>query len=79
MLGYLNYFAINDNSRRVKQFIHQVKRMVFKWLNRRSQKKSLNWKQLMAILKQIKFPEVPRLRNLFFTSKPTRSAPGVCQ
>jgi group II intron reverse transcriptase/maturase len=36
--GYLNYFAINDNSRRISQFINEVKRTLFKYLNRRSQR-----------------------------------------
>jgi len=75
VLGYLNYFAINDNGKRVHQFIFQVKRLLFKWLNRRSQKRSLNWKTFTAILKKIEFPERANIRNLFFNAKPTGRMP----
>ncbi len=77
--GYVNYFAINDNSRRVAQFILEVKHLLFKWLNRRSQRKSFNWKAFGAILKKIDFPKCPRLRNLFFTSKAAGLSPAVCR
>ena len=32
--GYLNYFAITDNERRIWQFVQEVQRLLFKWLNR---------------------------------------------
>jgi RNA-directed DNA polymerase len=77
--GYLNYFAINDNSRRVLQFIYQVKRILFKWLNRRSQKRSLTWKEFAKVLRAAKFPVAPRFRNLFFSSKESGAKPGACR
>jgi group II intron reverse transcriptase/maturase len=69
--GYLNYFAINDNGRRISQFVHEVKRMLYKYLNRRSQRRSLDWPRFTEILKKEKFPEARILRNLFFNLKPT--------
>lgn len=41
--GYMNYFAVNDNKRRISMFLQEVKRILFRALNRRSQKKSFNW------------------------------------
>jgi len=41
--GYLNYFAINDNQKRVSQFVEEIKRILFNHLNRRGQKRSVNW------------------------------------
>jgi len=73
--GYLNYFAINDNSKRISQFVHEVKRLLYKYLNRRSQRRSFNWVQFREILRKEKFPEARILRNLFFDLKPT----GACQ
>jgi len=73
--GYLNYFAINDNSRRVSQFVHEVKGTLFKYLNRRSQRRSLNWAQFQEILRKENFPEDRILRNLFFDMRPT----GACR
>lgn len=65
--GYLNYFAINDNSKRSAQFLYEVRRMLFKWLNRRSQKMSYDWDHFIAILKKVRFPNKIQLKNLFFT------------
>jgi group II intron reverse transcriptase/maturase len=67
--GYLNYFAINDNERRVRQFTLEVKRTLFKYLNRRSQRRCLKWERLTQILNQVNFPEYIRTRNIFFTSR----------
>ncbi|MGK5089350.1 group II intron reverse transcriptase/maturase [Bdellovibrionota bacterium FG-2] len=64
--GYLNYFAVNDNQRRAKQFLREVRRMLFKWLNRRSQKRSITWKRLGEVLEKLGFPNHPHMRNLFF-------------
>lgn len=73
--GYLNYFAINDNSKRTSQFVHEVKRTLYKYLNRRSQRRSLTWPQFMEILRKENFPEARILRNLFFDLRPI----GACQ
>ncbi len=67
--GYINYFAINDNEKRVNQFIHEVKKLLFKYLNRRSQKRSFDWVRFSKVLEKVRFPENPRMRNLFFSSR----------
>ena len=47
-------------------------RVLFKWLNRRSQKRSLNWEQYLLLLAARKLPK-PRLVHRFYgvTSRPT--------
>lgn len=66
--GYLNYFSINDNMDRVTKFVEAVRRLLFKWLNRRSQRRSMNWEEFQRLLEREDFP-VPVLRhNLFFTT-----------
>ncbi|MGZ3748227.1 MAG: reverse transcriptase domain-containing protein [Pseudobdellovibrionaceae bacterium] len=71
VMGYLNYFAINDNSKRTSQFIKEVRRILFKWLNRRSQKRGFTWDKLIRLLRKLGFPMRVYIRNLFFTSKPS--------
>ena len=66
--GYLNYFAINDNMKRVSSFVHWVRRILFRWLNRRSQKQSLTWEQFAVVLDRISFPTPKVMHNLFFTT-----------
>jgi group II intron reverse transcriptase/maturase len=70
--GYLNYFAINDNQKRISQFVNEVKRMLFKYLNRRSQRKSFNWTRFAEILRKERFPEARIQRHLFFNLSSNR-------
>lgn len=64
--GYLNYFAINDNGKRSLQFLHEIRRMLFKWLNRRSQKKSFTWGEYRILMDKLKFPSSIKTKSLFF-------------
>jgi hypothetical protein len=57
--GHCNYYGITDNHRMVSNFIYECRRLIFKWLNRRSQKKSFNWSKYIVFLK--KYP-LPRAR-----------------
>ena len=66
--GYLEYFAINDNMKRISQFVHEVRGIMFKWLKRRSQKRSFDWERFSKILERVNFPQ-PKIRHhLFFNS-----------
>lgn len=71
--GYLRYFAVNDNLRRVVAFLRSVKRLLFWVLNRRSQKKSFNWKRFLEILDRNKYPTKVQLVNLFYVSRSYQS------
>jgi len=67
--GYLNYFAVTDNGKRTSQFILEVKRTLFKWLNRRSQRKSYTWEGFTMRLEQIQFPTNKILVNIHSLSR----------
>jgi len=67
--GYMNYFAVNDNLHRIKLFLHAVKRILFRALNRRSQKRSFNWERFQRVLDLNGYPRPGILVNLFFASK----------
>lgn len=62
MHGHFNFFGINGNMRALKIFYHQCKRIIYKWINRRSQKKSMNWEQFNKALKWMKLPK-PGIRH----------------
>jgi group II intron reverse transcriptase/maturase len=64
--GHLNYFAMNDNMKRASLFVHEVKKFLFKYLNRRSQKPSFNWIQFSSFLVRINFPKVCIRKKLFY-------------
>ena len=42
--GHYQYYAVTDNIREVKTFLCITKKLLFKWLNRRSQRRSYTWK-----------------------------------
>jgi len=58
--GYWNYYGVSGNGRMLRLYYYQVCRIVFKWLNRRSQRKSCNWSGFNEMLKYFKIP-LPRI------------------
>ena len=63
--GHMNYFSINDNYKRCNAFGYQMQRLLFKWLNRQSQRRSYTWEQFRAVLRWIRWPHVTRKVNLY--------------
>jgi RNA-directed DNA polymerase len=41
--GYWNYYGVRGNSDSLSKLFYRVNQLLFKWLNRRSQKKSYTW------------------------------------
>ena len=41
--GHWNYYGVIGNSDQTGSFAHHARRLMFKWLNRRSQRKSFTW------------------------------------
>ena len=56
--GYWNYYGVIGNYCSVKKFYYQTRRILFKWLNRRSQRLSYsyNWAGLKDLLNQFLIP-----------------------
>ena len=51
LVGYYHYYGITDNLRWLHRFRDEVQKSLFRWLNRRSQRRSYNWKQFQDMLK----------------------------
>jgi RNA-directed DNA polymerase len=43
--GHIQYFGVSGNSRSMRTYVHRVERLLFKWINQRSQRRSFNWPQ----------------------------------
>ncbi len=69
LIGHYNYFGINGNMRCLRQYFGRIISLCFKWLNRRSQKKSMNWKQFMKYLQWNPLPQ-PRIYHKILYSMP---------
>jgi hypothetical protein len=63
--GHYQYYGITDNYKPIENYYYRDRRMLFKWLNRRSQRKSYTWEGYEEILKV--FPLfLPKIRvNIF--------------
>jgi group II intron reverse transcriptase/maturase len=62
--GHLNYYAITDNSRMCSTYRHHVTRILFKWLNRKSQRRSYTWKGYLQALKWVGWPKTNIRKDL---------------
>jgi RNA-directed DNA polymerase len=60
LVGHYNYYYVVGNSRAVWSFYSQAIEQTFKWLNRRSQRKSYNWETIRNGLSFMNVP-VPRV------------------
>ena len=49
--GHYQYYGITDNTVSIANFANETQRLLFKWLNRRSQRKSYTWEGFTELLK----------------------------
>jgi RNA-directed DNA polymerase len=62
--GHLNYYAITDNSLMCSTYRHHVTRILFKWLNRKSQRRSYTWEGYLQALKWVRWPKTNIRKDL---------------
>ena len=65
--GHFQYFGVSGNHRSISSFEYHSKRLVLKWLNRRSQKKSFNWETFLKYLERHPLPTA-KIHHNFYTS-----------
>lgn len=65
LLGHFRYYGITDNSEMLNAYFHQVQKQMFKWLNRRSQRKSFTWQKFALLLEKIKLPRPKIYVNIY--------------
>ena len=60
LAGHNNYYGVIGNSKSLGKYQHRCRRLVFKWLNRRSQRRSYNWQGFNAMWQNWAMP-IPRV------------------
>ena len=65
LIGHYSYFGISGNYRSLQQFYYLVRRVVFKGVNRRSQRKSMTWEMFQQYLQWNPLP-VPRIYHSLY-------------
>ena len=64
LLGYYNYYGVTGNFQSLNSVVYQVKGLFFKWLNRRSQRKSYNWEGFKELVNCFEIAK-PRILHAF--------------
>ncbi len=58
--GHIAYYGVTDNSKSLSCFIYEVRKLLFKWLNRRGKRRCYNWEKLLKLLSLYPLP-TPRI------------------
>ncbi len=66
LTGHFQYYGVSGNYRSINKYYNKVIFIVFKWLNRRSQKKSFSWNSFTEYLKRYELPK-PEIHHVFYT------------
>ena len=66
LAGHYRYYGISGNMAGLRQAYWQTMKLVYKWVNRRSQKKSYNREQFQHFLERHRLPE-PRIYHLTYS------------
>ena len=61
--GHIQYYGVSGNTRSVRCYVYHVARVLFKWLNRRSQRRSITWQRYAGVLAQL-LPRARLVHNL---------------
>ena len=54
--GYWNYYGVRGNFPSLRRFNRHVEDLLFKWLNRRSDRRSFTWAEFPAVLARLDLP-----------------------
>jgi hypothetical protein len=63
--GHLRYYGVSGNHRQLAAYVYFASRLVYKWLNRRSQRRSTTWARLRSLLQQRWLPPLRIYHNLY--------------
>jgi RNA-directed DNA polymerase len=65
--GHVRYYGVSGNTRHLNRFYRLALRRVFFWINRRSQKRSLNWTQFRAYIERYPIGK-PKIHHNFYVN-----------
>jgi group II intron reverse transcriptase/maturase len=68
LAGHFRYYGISGNFRSMARYRWEMLRLIMKWLNRRSQKKSFNWETFRRYVEKYPLPK-PAIYHNFYDLK----------
>ena len=63
--GHIQYYGVSFNMLKVDEFIGRSTKILFKWLNRRSQRKSFDWEKFQKFMERSPPPKARVIHRLF--------------
>lgn len=66
--GHYSYYGVTDNSPGIIRFYYAVRKLLCKWLNRRSQRKGMTWENFVLMEKRFPLPR-PRITVSLFARR----------
>jgi group II intron reverse transcriptase/maturase len=64
VIGHLSYYAVTDNLERCSYYVYRAERILFKWLNRKSQRKAYTWEGFTQALAWVGWPKARVRKDL---------------
>ncbi len=65
--GHYNYYGVSGNFESIQRFYRKTRYLTYKWMNRRSQKRTWNWDEFLTYLKTYPFPK-PKLTYALYNT-----------
>jgi group II intron reverse transcriptase/maturase len=66
LIGHYNYYGISGNYRSIRRYYQETVYLTHKWVNRRSQKASFNWREFTEYLRRYSLP-LPKIYYKLYT------------
>jgi RNA-directed DNA polymerase len=63
--GHIRYYGVSFNLRAVCKFVYQALRILYKWLNRRSQRRSFTWEKFRGYVEANPLPRIAVYHSLY--------------
>lgn len=63
--GHIRYYGVSHNGDKVDRFLFAATKILFKWLNRRSEKRSFSWVKFQLFMKRYPLPQTKIYCRLF--------------
>jgi group II intron reverse transcriptase/maturase len=76
--GTWNYYGLIGNFRRMKLLYEEARRTLYKWINRRSQRRSLRWRAIDRLMERFQIPR-PRIVEKNGQKMPCQQEFSFCQ
>ncbi|GAV23535.1 group II intron reverse transcriptase/maturase [Carboxydothermus pertinax] len=68
LIGHYRYYGITDNGKMLSKFWYETGKLIFKWLNRRSQRNSYTWEKFLSLLEKRPLPK-PKIYVSIFDNR----------